>query len=463
LSQIHERLVVTSKDEIGEVGPALFNVINDQRLHSNSGYDVVWLVHSGEEPLTIANPRFQELQEPAERIGGDPITLLRLEAAEVERDQPVVVCDEPLTLADAVFQESHELGEGGDYEITWLQPEMQPYNAYREVVLYATDREQIMNNNQTVGFGNAGRPKGMSYGYCLVTLPWKHRRGNIESPCPLIELEDPNKHVLIRRTVRFADVALFSSTLRRVTAGAKSCDVMIFVHGAMTPFDDAIKRAAQIRLDTNFPGVAFAYSWPSRAKKSVPCYLADYDRVDTAATKLRQLIEEMIDVNAPKGRVHLVGHSLGCLVTARAIKKLPAKNRSCIGEIVLAAPDICSIDYPELAKGLKSRARRVTVYAAPDDRALQFSTKIRGGITRVGSRVTDALYSGVDAIDASSVVNRSVFGDRHSYVFEKPLMLELQAVLRGEPTSGALVDRAQWLERRQSADLHYYFIKPLIK
>jgi esterase/lipase superfamily enzyme len=322
-----------------------------------------------------------------------------------------------------------------------------------EIVLYATDREAMF-GGKALEFSNSGIPASeLSYGQCLVTLPPypHHHTGHLESP-HFGQSQDPNRHVILAKLTPFEGATAFHQTLVSRLAAASRRDVMIFVHGVATSFETAVRRAAQLRLDTEFPGVAIAYSWPS--KGAVLGYVADYDMVETAATRLEQVLMGVLLATPNEACIHVVGHSLGCLIVARAISRTSIEDRERLGEVILAAPDISRLDYPRLAGALQERARRVTVYAAPADRALLVSSMLRASIERVGSNVEFASYPGVDAIDASGIVKKSWFGDRHGYVFEAPMVGELRAVLDGSPQPRAR------LERRRSSNVEYYVIRP---
>jgi esterase/lipase superfamily enzyme len=322
---------------------------------------------------------------------------------------------------------------------------------YEEVVFYATDRES-KSEAAIPRFTDSGVPaETLRYGECRISLPPKHRTGCVESP-RYGQGPDPAKHVMLRGITSFADSIRCYERLTSRLANARWHDVMVFVHGVATSFEIAVKRTAQIRLDTQFPGVAMAYSWPSMGH--FEWYAADYDRVDGAAIRLEQVVRELLQATSTETRVHLVGHSLGCFITARAIEALSIEDQGRIGEVILAAPDISRLDYPQLATALQQHARRVTVYTAPADRALKLSAGIRARIARVGSNVAYAVHPGIDAIDASAIVRRSWFGDRHGYVFEAPLISELRAVL-----DGAQQLRAR-MERRRNGALDYYVIRP---
>jgi len=320
---------------------------------------------------------------------------------------------------------------------------------YRERVYYGTDRE-ISFADGVPHYSDSGIPsEEATYGKCVVTLPPHHREGIVETPSGDADF-DAQKHVVVESNTAL-DAATFASGLRNALADSASSDMFLFIHGAATSFDQAIKRAAQIRLDTKFRGSAVAYSWPSQG--DFTAYGADYDRVNGAATQAKAFIERLVTIS-PGGKIHVIAHSLGCLIAAQAISALSPTASKAIYEVILGAPDISSIDYPKLADALGGSARRVTVYSAPSDRALLVSATVRKGIRRAGADVQLAAHIGVDAIDASAVVKKSWFGDRHSYIFEAALVSELRAVLEGMPQLRPFLD-----ERILAPQLKYYVLR----
>ncbi|HWT04150.1 MAG TPA: alpha/beta fold hydrolase [Xanthomonadales bacterium] len=343
-----------------------------------------------------------------------------------------------------------EFGFHDDTENIHLGTARRP-SVYEEIVLFATDREYDRSGANPELLNSGVPAANMTYGRSVVTLPLAHRTGQIEE-AKRDSQANPSKHVIVRDVSLFATDQAFYDDLDARLRAARRNDVMIFVHGAATTLQGALKRAAQIRFDTKFPGVAMAYSWPSIG--NIDGYGADYDRVPAAAKRLRELVENVLGRVNDKASVHIVAHSLGCFISATAFEHFPASLRNRVGEVILAAPDISHLDYPALAEAIRIRARRATVYAVPADRALFWSAKFRKKISRVGSSVLLAAHQGVDAIDASGVVRRSWFGDRHSYIFDANLVGELRSVLDGD---GQLRAR---LEEREHNGLAYYVIRP---
>ena len=66
--------------------------------------------------------------------------------------------------------------------------------------------------------------------------------------------------------------------MRAFLAGLDPADrnMLVYIHGFNTSFDDAQRRAAQLGFDLKVPGITALYSWPSRG--NLIAYLADCRR-----------------------------------------------------------------------------------------------------------------------------------------------------------------------------------------
>jgi len=112
------------------------------------------------------------------------------------------------------------------------------------------------------------------------------------------------------------------------------------------------------------------------------------------------------------GRVHIVAHSMGTMLTLESLRQLYARYgdtvTSKIGAVVFAAPDIDMDVFSSAIHRIGPLAGKITVIASTNDRALALSGQIAGGMTRVGAaekaviaqlgvRVVDARAFAVDA------------------------------------------------------------------
>jgi esterase/lipase superfamily enzyme len=124
-------------------------------------------------------------------------------------------------------------------------------------------------------------------------------------------------------------------------------------------------------------------------------------------------------VAAPSaGRVHIVAHSMGTMLTLESLRQLHARYGDTVidkvGAVVFAAPDIDMDVFSAAITRIGPLARKITVIAATNDRALALSGRLAGGMTRVGAAEKAAIERlGVRVIDASDagwgIINHDLF------------------------------------------------------
>ncbi|GLS22797.1 hypothetical protein GCM10007874_58170 [Labrys miyagiensis] len=199
---------------------------------------------------------------------------------------------------------------------------------------------------------------------------------------------------------------------------AEGRDVLLYVHGYNETFDSAATSYAQLVAGIKFPGVPVLFSWPSRAA------LLDYVTDKDSAMWSRDALEDTLTalVNDPKvGRINLIAHSMGGMVTMEALRSMSDRMGNNIGDhfgaIVLANPDVDTDLFKRQMKRLSPLTSKTTVIVSSNDRALEISTKLAGGIPRVGSGDSDALrQTGVKVVDASDfgsgIINHDIFMSR---------------------------------------------------
>ncbi len=243
--------------------------------------------------------------------------------------------------------------------------------------------------------GPASREQASAARYALATMtvPEGHRAGSMEEP-------------LWGRANGRTDVALagerdldedeFLAELASHLSGRVGVnrDVLVFVHGFNTSFDEARLRATQIAADMHFGGVTALFTWPS--KSDVFGYVSDKDSATASRDALQGLLHDLGQTPGV-GKVHLLAHSMGGWLSMEALRASAiAGDRDLsghLGEVILASPDI---DMTVFASQMaRIRPAQVTVFATPNDRALSLSSFIASSRQRIG------------AIDASKSEDRA--------------------------------------------------------
>ena len=192
-------------------------------------------------------------------------------------------------------------------------------------------------------------------------------------------------------------------------------DVLVYVHGFKQTFETAALDAARLSDGIKFRGRTMVFSWPSKAG------LFDYAYDRDSAMWSRDDFERVLSsiVSAPgAGRVHIVAHSMGTMLTLESLRQLYARYGDTatgrIGAVVFAAPDIDMDVFSSAIHRIGPLAGKITVIAATNDRALALSGQLAGGMTRVGAAEKAAIEQlGVRVIDASDtgwgIINHDLF------------------------------------------------------
>lgn len=287
-------------------------------------------------------------------------------------------------------------------------------------------------------FYGPGDARALEFGIATVTVPLRHRPGEIETRgrtwhTLFLTRDRPNpaKHMLIRSVTPLGD-STWTVTFRQALDSAPSKDLLVYVHGYNNSFSDAALRAAQLVYDVK-PGqsIAAMFSWPSRAEPQ--WYIADEDAVQVAIPAFKRFLLALVD-STGADRVQLVGHSMGTRMIAATLQALAAEGRtSVVSDVVLAAADInAEVFRDQIAPALTRAAGRVTMYTSAGDRALAASRTIHAYQRAGESAAWLSSIAGVDVIDATRA--KADWLD-HGYVQQNKALLDDMFMLltRGLP------------------------------
>jgi esterase/lipase superfamily enzyme len=192
-------------------------------------------------------------------------------------------------------------------------------------------------------------------------------------------------------------------------------DLLIYVHGFKQTFEKSALDAAQLSDGIRFRGRTLLFSWPSKA--GLFDYAYDRDSAMWSRDDFERLLHSIITVPGV-GRIHIVAHSMGTMLTLESLRQLYAQDGDSVadrvGAVVFAAPDIDMDVFSVAISHIGPLARKITVITATNDRALALSGQIAGGMTRVGAAEKAAIERlGVRVIDAShegwGVMNHDLF------------------------------------------------------
>ena len=197
--------------------------------------------------------------------------------------------------------------------------------------------------------------------------------------------------------------------------GGGGGDVLIYVHGFNQTFETAVLDAARLSDGIKFRGPTMAFSWPSKAE--LLDYAYDRDSAMFSRDAFERVLSSIVSA-AGGGRVHIVAHSMGTMLTLESLRQLYAHYGDTvtgrIGAVVFAAPDIDMDVFSATISRIGPLAGKITVITATNDRALELSGRLAGGMTRVGAAEKAAIERlGVRVIDASDagwgIINHDLF------------------------------------------------------
>ena len=218
----------------------------------------------------------------------------------------------------------------------------------------------------------------------LISIPKDHQTGVIERPSWGSESRKSHftfagQHILDRESFRNEIATQLSG---RVGA---SKDILLYVHGFNTGYDEARFRLAQIATDSGFTGVPVLFTWPSQNKMFA--YAADKDNAMASRDDLHQVLSDLGTLPG-FGRIHVLAHSMGTWLTMEALRESAIAGQGDLGghlgEVMLAAPDI-DLDVFKQQLARVGSYTRVSIFAASDDKALSISSTLAGDRQRVGA------------------------------------------------------------------------------
>ena len=286
-----------------------------------------------------------------------------------------------------------------------------PYHYSRVELLYATDRRRGAPAPYGASYTSYRSDDTLEYGTAQVTVPPDHRLAELESPSiwTFTFTKDPLKHVVVAHTQSESRDQFLAKVEER------RGDIFVFVHGYNVSFEDALRRTGQLVFDLQFKGAAIAYSWPSEER--VQDYLVAEGTVNWAKRHLAMFLQEL--ATTANGRIiHVVAHSLGTRVLARALDQLATSGAKdpIVQDVVMAAADIDADEFRQVSGNLKSATEGLTLYVSPDDQALKLSRKMAryARVGEGGSRMM--MLSGIDTIDAGGNGDDFVAFLNHSYI-----------------------------------------------
>ena len=311
-----------------------------------------------------------------------------------------------------------------------------------------TDRKSKTRNSRLVFTGRRSVTAEVSYGVATVSIPPNHRRGETETSSFLASLVpisayDYDAHYMSVKAVSAQSKDQFFHSFEVLLKDSDTA--LLFIHGYNVKFDDAVMRAAQMKYDLQFKGPVLLYSWASRGK--LKGYTADEETAQWSARNLAPVLKEVATSTGAR-RLVIIAHSMGNRVLTLALESLANQHVSLsatLKEVVLAAPDIDTGVFEQMATAIRSSASHVTIYESTKDEALVASRKFHD-FSRLGDAKPIHVIAGFDVLDASTL-ETDFLG--HSYFASNDSILaDIADLLDGKSSP---MSRNRWKQEESSS------------
>lgn len=242
--------------------------------------------------------------------------------------------------------------------------------------------------------------------------------------------------------------------LRKMMSGSRARDTLVLIHGYASTFETSLQRGLQL-ADIYKPGGkslnVVVFSWPANGQM-VPymSYFSDRNDVrDSGEAMARAFLifnsynEQLKAADRCERLIHLIAHSMGNYAFRHGLqalrRRLGDELPRLFSQIVLAAADEDddAFDCDHKLRLLPNLGRRVTVYFAPQDRALVISDHTKGNPDRLGSdgpKQISGLPTKVVLIDSREVALHGDVWTAHQYYRTSPrVVADVTATLAGTP------------------------------
>lgn len=288
--------------------------------------------------------------------------------------------------------------------------------AQRGAIMFSTDAAEIgsvqsifVASSRAPGLAAAETPRTrsetLSFTEMRISVPPDRRAGTVTLPRG--DPPNPRTQFLVVSADNFDGERPFAAAVDAAASALPlhNREAIVFVHGFNTNLAEGVYRHAQMRHDFGTPGLSVQYSWPSAG--SVRAYAFDRE----SALFARDGLEELLGIltRSKVSRILVVGHSMGAQVLMETLRQMairgsPAFFRK-LEAVVLVSPDVDIDVFRTQFRPLEKQDLPVYIFVSGRDRALRFSSLLRGQSARLGSmQEMDAVSDlPITVIDISSV------------------------------------------------------------
>jgi esterase/lipase superfamily enzyme len=178
-----------------------------------------------------------------------------------------------------------------------------------------------------------------------------------------------------------ADILPRAEAVQRFDARVRKTpdrQVLLFVHGYNTRFEEAVYRFAQIVHDSGTSALPVLFTWPSRGK--LLAYGYDHESANYSRDQLEAILQGLTKDNSVR-EISILAHSMGNWVTLEAVRQMAIRNRGLpqkIKNVMLAAPDVDFDVFQRQIYQIGVKPSLFTLFVSRDDEALAVSRRVWG-------------------------------------------------------------------------------------
>jgi esterase/lipase superfamily enzyme len=173
----------------------------------------------------------------------------------------------------------------------------------------------------------------------------------------------------------------FADAINAQLAVSKKKHVYIYTHGYGVVFENPVLVSAELWHFLGYDGAFIAYAWPSTPSRWA--YVKDSDTSAGFARNFRLLIEFVAE-NTAAEEIHVIGHSNGTRLVARALEQLALIHQDQTADeifdelrlrnVVLVGSDLDrGVFGSYMADGLLNVSKHMSIYMSIYDKALGYS------------------------------------------------------------------------------------------
>jgi esterase/lipase superfamily enzyme len=384
-----------------------------------------------DDPATERDERYDSLAiNDIRRLEADYLTWAIKDREEgiMKENNPETI---PFSMGGLVPDNEFFGGAGEEMEGGSGIPKKEPQGKIR--VWYGTNRALRDPTNPELGYSNQRESDAnrLHLGSVICEVPRNREVGSVGSSWLVRKLSGVDDRIKIEKIFLEQEGAFYKQLSWRLKlANPGERDILVYIHGYKNSFESAAIRAAQLAVDLNVPGLTAFYSWPSA--DTISEYTADEAAVETSEKHLATFLTRIAGDTGAEN-VHIIAHSMGNRVVTRVMQRLASqptvhgKPPVKFGQIILAAPDIDTQVFADLAAAYPALSERTTLYISQRDKALEASSWTHS-FPRAGYGPPISILPDIDTVEVTNI-DVSTLG--HGYVAEQEhVLFDIAMMLR---------------------------------